>query len=71
MIPDILKGPLRFGDPQQIRALREMERKAEYDALPECRTCGGGGKAYGECLDCCGEGKDWNAMEAHRKKYPL
>ncbi len=84
MIPEILKGPLRFGDPQQIHALRELNRKADYDALPKCKECNGSGKGDGDCPEydgswkitgdcghCDGEGKDFDAMEAHRKKYPL
>jgi len=49
-IPPILKGPLRFGDPMQIRALKELEASQD-----NCENCDGEGLVI--CKECDGSGK--------------
>lgn len=54
-----LRGPLRFGDDYQIRALRFLSAVAEVqeriDAAEECDECDGYGVIgeYCDCLDDC------------------
>jgi hypothetical protein len=61
-----LKRPLRFGDQEQIEAIRRLEWRAEWDALSECQECEGERECTRcgqECSACDGAGK--NAKEVH------
>lgn len=71
MLPLVLTKPLVFGDEAQINALKLMAEKEDFDEVADCGTCDGTGEVTIECEDCDGEGKDFDALEAHRKKYPL
>ena len=71
MIPEILKQPLKFGDANQIRALKDMQRRNDWDELPDCEECHGTGEITHQCEACEGEGKDAKAMDEHFKRYPL
>ncbi len=79
-IPEELKQSLKFGDQKQIIALRQLQDKAEYESLPDCKECGGDGRiekecptcehyGYVECEECEGEGKDAKAMEEYWSKH--
>lgn len=75
-----LKRPLTFGDVDQINALRQAERQAEWDAIADCKECGGVGECKGECRKCrnqcefscpaCQYGKDAKHAEKFFDKYP-
>lgn len=71
IIPEVLKKPLEFGNPSQIKALKIMAEKADFEALPKCKTCDGTGEVTSPCDSCEGEGKDAEALDAHYKRYPL
>lgn len=80
MTNDPLKQPLVFGDTEQIKAVRQAERQAEWDALDDCKECGGVGECGGECRHCqnpcefscpsCQYGKDGDQAEKFFDKYP-
>lgn len=77
---DVLKKPLVFGDSEQIKALRQAEQQAEWDALDNCDECDGVSACGGACDTCrrecenscysCIEGKDQAQLEKFREKYP-
>lgn len=70
LLPEVLQRPLVFGDQQQIHALRMLQEKQDYEALPDCVNCDGEGKVMAECVECEGEGKDAEALSQHWEKYP-
>lgn len=55
-----LAGPLKFGDPVQIEAVKTLAADAPEE--DDCGACGGGGECphcdgTGECGECDGSGK--------------
>jgi hypothetical protein len=71
-IPGI-KGPLVFGNMEQIVAIKKAEAQAEFKALPECEKCDGKRECWhcdAECSDCEGTGKNWQAYQAWKEKHP-
>lgn len=59
-----LGRPLKFGDPEQIAAIRKADQDAQEKErialLPKCRKCDGMGlcgHCQQECPDCNGSGK--------------
>lgn len=68
-----IKGPLVFGDADQIAAIRRHEKLQEYEDIPDCRKCKGDGDCDScghECGECDGNGKDYEAYRVFRQKNP-
>lgn len=60
--PPLIKGPLTFGDREQINEIKRVEA-AEERAIACCHRCDGEGMI--ECPDCDGDGM---SEEARRKE---
>lgn len=57
---ELLGKPLTFGDPEQIAAIRKMEKEAEEKELRKkygCTECNKTGTATVECDQCDGTGE--------------
>lgn len=74
MTDDILKQPLEFGNAQQIDAIKQADRMAEFNALPNCEECNGNGLCFNcrsDCPKCDGLGKEIDAYDKFKEKYPM
>lgn len=73
MTEDVLKRPLKFGDPEQIAALKLKARKDFWDTLEKCETCSGDGeceKCGHECEDCGSFGLTDESLKTFQKEFP-
>lgn len=67
---ELLGKPLIFGDVEQIKERKRLEKEAERKLI-ECKECNGCGIIEVDCRDCNGTGEDPKKKESLKVKKSL